>query len=233
MDGAMHSPGRQNQTACDHQLIKGPLFLLVLIAGLATGCERQVDIALSGAALKVSAVNSTPLKQVVDAAIEQTRYTRGYDPSYVRIDYPNGDVPIETGVCSDVIVRAFRKIGVDLQKEIHEDMKRNFSAYPKSWGLAKPDPNIDHRRVPNLMTYFKRQGKQVAITTRQADYLPADIVAWRLNNGLLHIGIVTDIQVEGTSRYKIAHNIGAGAQVEDVLFSWKVIGHYRYFRDQH
>jgi uncharacterized protein YijF (DUF1287 family) len=214
-------------------MIKASLFLVIVIAGLAIGCGRQVDTAQSAPALKVSAVNSTPSKQVVDAAVEQTRYTRGYDPSYVRLDYPNGDVPIETGVCSDVIVRAFRRIGVDLQKEIHEDMKRNFSAYPKSWGLARPDSNIDHRRVPNLMTYFKRQGKEVAITARQEDYLPADIVAWRLNNGLLHIGIVTDIPVGGASRYKIAHNIGAGAQVEDVLFSWQVIGHYRFFRDQH
>jgi uncharacterized protein YijF (DUF1287 family) len=212
---------------------RASLFLLIVTAGLAIGCEQQADTAQPASSINASAVNSTPLKQVVDAAVEQTRYTRGYDPSYVRIDYPNGDVPIETGVCSDVIVRAFRKIGLDLQKEIHEDIKRNFSAYPKIWGLTKPDPNIDHRRVPNLMTYFKRKGKEVAITTGQEDYLPADIVAWRLNNGLLHIGMVTDILVEGASRYKIAHNIGAGAQVEDVLFSWEVIGHYRYFRDQH
>src|SRR5205085_11646096 len=112
---------------------------------------------------------------VIDAAIEQTNITRSYDPSYVKLAYPNGDVPMQTGVCSDVVIRAFRKVNIDLQKEVHEDMAKNFAVYPNKWGLKKPDTNIDHRRVPNLMTYFKRQGKALAITTNAQDYLPGDI----------------------------------------------------------
>jgi uncharacterized protein len=169
------------------------------------------------------------LKKVIDSAIEQTRQTLKYDPSYVKLDYPGGDPPIEGGVCSDVIVRAFRKGGVDLQKEIHEDISRNFSAYPKLWGAKRPDRNIDHRRVANLMTYFDRQGKTLPITSDSKDYLPGDVVAWRLDNGLYHIGIVSNILREDKKSYYIIHNIGDGTRVEDVLFSWRIIGHYRYF----
>jgi uncharacterized protein YijF (DUF1287 family) len=172
---------------------------------------------------------SPALKPVVEGALEQTRYTVAYDPSYAKIDYPGGDLPLEKGVCADVVVRAFRKGGVDLQKEVHEDMRRNFSAYPNKWGLRKPDTNIDHRRVPNLMTYFKRMGKALAITDEPKDYLPGDVVAWELGNGLLHVGIVTNVKSEGGGRLNLVHNIGAGAKLEDVLFSWRVIGHYRYF----
>ena len=169
------------------------------------------------------------VKRVVEGAVEQAQYTISYDPSYVSLDYPGGDVPLERGVCSDVIVRAFRKAEVDLQKEVHEDMSRSFNAYPKRWGLTKPDANIDHRRVANLMTYFERQGKQLATSTRAKDYLPGDVVAWELSEGVLHIGIVTNILSEATSGYQIVHNIGGGARIEDALFSWKIIGHYRYF----
>jgi uncharacterized protein YijF (DUF1287 family) len=172
---------------------------------------------------------STALKPVVEGAIEQTQYTLTYDPSYVKIDYPGGDLPLDKGVCADVIVRAFRKGGVDLQKEVHEDMRRSFSAYPNKWGLRKPDTNIDHRRVPNLMTYFKRAQKALAITDDARDYLPGDVVAWELDNGLLHIGIVTNRKSQGGQNFSIVHNIGEGAKLEDVLFSWRIIGHYRYF----
>ncbi len=171
----------------------------------------------------VSTGLSPALKPVVENALDQTRYTTVYDPSYVKLDYPGGDLPIERGVCADVIVRAFRKGGIDLQKEVHQDMARNFSVYPKRWGLGKPDTNIDHRRVPNLMTYFSRMKKSLPITQDPKDYRPGDVVAWDLGNGLLHIGMVVNNQ------FHVVHNIGAGAKLEDVLFAWRIIGHYRYF----
>jgi uncharacterized protein len=171
----------------------------------------------------------TILKKVIDGAVEQTRYTFIYDPSYVKLEYPGGDPPAERGVCADVIIRALRKGGVDLQKEVHEDMKRNFSLYPRQWGARRPDTNIDHRRVANLMVLFERRGKSLAVSADPKDYLPGDIVAWRLNNGLLHIGIVSNIRTDDRTRYHMVHNISDGARLEDVLFSWKIIGHYRYF----
>ncbi len=172
---------------------------------------------------------SSQLKQLIEDAIAQTKITTGYDPSYVAIDYPNGDVPAETGVCSDVIVRAFRKAGIDLQKNLHEDMKSAWSVYPRKWDARGPDTNIDHRRVLNLMKYFDRQGKAVPITEQSGDYVPGDIVAWDLGNGIDHIGIVVNAWSEVSHRYLIVHNIGAGARLEDVTFAWKITGHYRYF----
>ena len=174
--------------------------------------------------------NSSPnLKVVIDGAIDQVGKTTSYDPSYQKIDYPNGDVPIETGVCSDVIVRAFRKVGLDLQKDVHEDMKRNFSAYPTRWGLSGPDANIDHRRVPNLMTYFTRQGKSLPISDRSDNFLPGDIVTWDLGLGSEHIGMVVNVWYKPSQRYLIVHNIGAGTRMDDILFAWKITGHYRFF----
>lgn len=176
-------------------------------------------------------ISDTPqIKQVVDSAIEQIGQTFEYDASYEKLGYPNGDVPVERGVCADVVVRGFRKAGVDLQKEVHEDMSGHFSAYPKKWGAAKPDSNIDHRRVANLMTYFERQGKSVPISNAPSDYVPGDVVAWDLDTHLLHIGIVTDARFKGMRNYLIVHNIGAGARIEDVLMSWKIIGHYRMWK---
>ena len=170
------------------------------------------------------------VEKVVNAAHAQTEVTRSYDPAYVTLPYPNGDVPRASGVCTDVVVRAFRDgAGVDLQKEVHEDMARNFSLYPKKWGLKKPDANIDHRRVPNLMKLFARRDKALPVTDKPADYAPGDIVAWDLGGGLLHIGLVSSEWAADTGRYKIVHNIGAGANVEDRLFEWAIIGHYRYF----
>ncbi|MDE5422639.1 DUF1287 domain-containing protein [Ancylomarina sp. DW003] len=151
-----------------------------------------------------------------------------YDPSYFSIAYPNGDVPADKGVCTDVVIRAYRLKGIDLQKEVHEDMKANFKLYPKIWGLKTTDKNIDHRRVPNLMTYFKRQGASEAITQHAADYQPNDIVCWRLEGGLTHIGIVVNRKSADGKRHLIVHNIGAGQVVEDCLFDFKIIGHYRY-----
>lgn len=173
--------------------------------------------------------NASPLERLNASAIEQTTLTTTYDPAYVKLDYPNGDVPIETGVCSDVVVRAFRKAGIDLQKELHEDMTAHFAKYPKKWGAKRPDKNIDHRRVPNLMTWFDRKGKSLPITRNGGNYQPGDIVSWDLADGRPHIGVVSTIKVEGTDRYAIIHNIGLGARAEDVLFEWTIKGHYRYF----
>jgi uncharacterized protein YijF (DUF1287 family) len=176
-------------------------------------------------------ISDTPqIKKVVDSAIEQTRQTFEYDASYTKLEYPNGDVPLERGVCADVIVRAFRNAGVDLQKEVHEDMARHFAAYPAKWGASKPDSNIDHRRVPNLMTLFERMARSVPITRKPSDYNPGDVVSWELDNHLLHIGLVTDAIAGGTSNYLVVHNIGAGAKIEDVLMAWKIIGHYRMWK---
>lgn len=170
------------------------------------------------------------LQKVIDYGIEQTTLTTTYDPAYVSLDYPNGDLPIEKGVCTDVVIRAFRKGNVDLQQAVHEDMVANFSVYPKKWGMKATDKNIDHRRVPNLQTYFTRKGKSLPITEEAGDYKPGDLVTWDLDgNGLAHIGLVTNIWSETSKRYIIVHNIGAGARLEDRLFDWKVTGHYRYF----
>ena len=176
------------------------------------------------------APNSSPaLKATIDGAIEQVGKTTGYDPSYQKLEYPNGDVPIETGVCSDVIVRAFRKADIDLQKEVHEDMKSNFFAYPTKWGLKDPDANIDHRRVPNLMTFFARKGKSVTSVAGSENFLPGDVVTWDMGFGTDHIGMVVNVWYKPTQHYLIVHNIGAGTRMEDVLFAWKITGHYRYF----
>ncbi len=148
-----------------------------------------------------------------------------YDPSYVRLAYPGGDVPLERGVCADVVIRAFRAIGVDLQVELHEDMRAHFAAYPRNWGLRGPDRNIDHRRVPNLMRYFERRGKRLAL---DGAYEPGDVVAWRLPNGLHHIGVVAGERVPDAARHYVVHNIGAGARQEDVLYAFEIIGHYRW-----
>lgn len=172
------------------------------------------------------------LYNLADAAFEQTKSAVVYDPAYVKIDYPNGDVPADRGVCADVVIRAFRVFGIDLQKDVHVDMAAHFALYPKKWGLKKTDTNIDHRRVPNLMKYFERKGKSLPMSTVAADYAPGDIVAYDLNGqGLTHIGIVARQTSEDGSRHLLVHNIGAGPQCEDVLFNWTIIGHYRYFGD--
>lgn len=151
-----------------------------------------------------------------------------YDPSYFSIKYPNGDVPADRGVCTDVVIRAYRKVGIDLQKEVHEDMKANFSKYPKIWRMKRTDKNIDHRRVPNLMTFFKRFGAEKSISKHAADYLPGDVVCWNLGGAITHIGIVVNKKSDDGERYLIVHNIGGGQVLADCLFDFKIIGHYRY-----
>ncbi len=163
------------------------------------------------------------------AAIERTTHQVTYDPSYVRIDYPGGDVSPDRGVCADVIIRALRSFGVDLQERVHEDMKTAFSAYPTHWGLSRPDSNIDHRRVPNLESYFTRKGVKLNASDDPSAFAPGDIVAWNLRGDagwLPHIGIVTD-RLAPSGRLMVVHNIGAGPKLEDVLLSWPQTGHYR------
>ncbi len=170
----------------------------------------------------------TQQKSLSDCALELTEQIVTYDPSYFSIDYPNGDIPTDKGVCTDVIIRAYRKIGIDLQKLVHEDMKKNFSKYPKNWGLKTTDKNIDHRRVPNLMTFFKRNGTEKQITQNKNDYIPGDVVSWSLDNGLTHIGIVVNKKSEKGKRNLIVHNIGGGQVLADCLFDYTIIGHYSY-----
>ncbi|POP42621.1 DUF1287 domain-containing protein [Superficieibacter electus] len=197
---------------------------MILISGLAVPaffCQAPM------AGTSVSATAPANLA-VASSVKQQVGKTLFYDPAYSRMEYPGGDVPLERGVCADVVIRALRSQHVDLQQLVHEDMKAHFAAYPQKWKLTRPDPNIDHRRVFNLETWFDRHHKSQPVTQNPADYLPGDIVSWRLDNGLAHIGIVADEQTwDGTPL--MVHNIGSGAKLEDVLFSWRIVGHYRYF----
>jgi uncharacterized protein YijF (DUF1287 family) len=199
------------------------LFVLAaVLAGLRAPAQTVAD---------ESGVHREFLKRLVAATVERTLHTVRYDPAYVKIPYPGGDVPADTGVCADEVIRPYRAVGVDLQKEVHEDIKQNFSAYPNKlrWLARRPDTNIDHRRVPNLMVFFARKGKTLAITRRSDDYAPGDLVTWDLGGDVPHIGILVDQRSAASGRYMIVHNIGQGPRMEDVLFNWKITGHYRYF----
>lgn len=180
--------------------------------------------------LTICAVNGQKdfYEKLSGSAIELTKDEVSYDPTYYSIDYPNGDIPKDRGVCTDVIIRAYRKLGIDLQKEVHEDMLHNFDLYPNNWGLTKTDKNIDHRRVPNLMVFFSRFGVMKPISENAEDYQPDDIVCWDLGGGITHIGIVVNKKSEDGKRYLIVHNIGGGQVLADCLFDFKIIGHYKY-----
>jgi len=173
------------------------------------------------------ATAATGAERLVAAAAAQIGVTTRYDGRYVRLAYPGGDVEADRGVCTDVLVRAYRMIGVDLQVEVHEDMRRAWDAYPKIWGLTRPDRSIDHRRVPNLQVFLGRHGEQLPPSEDPAAYRPGDIVSWTLPSGLPHIGLVAAAPVP-TERPWVIHNIGAGVQHEDVLFEYRITGHYRY-----
>jgi uncharacterized protein YijF (DUF1287 family) len=166
--------------------------------------------------------------RVAAAAEELTKDHVVYNGSNFSIPYPNGVVPELYGVCTDVVIRTFRTIGIDLQKEVQEDMKAHFSKYPKNWGLKKTDANIDHRRVPNLRTFFKRNGQSISLSQKATDYVPGDIVSWKWSNGLTHIGIVSKTKSKDEKRHLMVHNIGAGQVLEDCLFNFNITGHYRY-----
>lgn len=172
--------------------------------------------------------DNSRLTTLLAAAQARTEATVRYDGRYLRIPYPGGDVPDDTGVCTDLVIRSYRALGVDLQQRVHEDMRADFAAYPPLWGLSRPDPNIDHRRVPNLETYFGRHGERLRISEDPDDYRPGDLVSWRLPGNLPHIGIVSDQRSADGQRPLVFHNIGAGPQLEDMLFEYPISGHYRY-----
>ena len=185
-------------------------------------------VACSPALSHPAAPTDTVARRLISAALERMDRQVTYDGSYRRIPYPGGDVPDHIGVCTDLIVRSYRAIDIDLQVLVHEDMMEAFEEYPKIWGLEKPDPNIDHRRVANLRTFFSRQGAELTVTDASSDYQPGDLVTWRLPSGSPHIGLVIDRMTEDGGRLLIAHNIGEGPKVEDVLFTFPITGHYRY-----
>ena len=167
-------------------------------------------------------------EKLSNAALSLTRQEVVYDPAYYSLDYPGGDVPAGRGVCTDVVIRAYRILDIDLQKEVHEDMEAHFPLYPQLWGLERPDPNIDHRRVPNLMLYFKRHGTEKEISGMAEDYVPGDVVCWNLGGAVTHIGIVADRKSRDGERNLVVHNIGGGQVLADCLFEYRIIGHYFY-----
>lgn len=179
----------------------------------------------------VRPLDASIAEKLIHAAVAQTTAAVTYDGSYRRIPYPGGDVPASIGVCTDLIVRAYRAVGVDLQLRVHEDMKAAFGSYPQLWGLSRADPNIDHRRVPNLQAYLRRRGAHLPVSREAGDYLPGDLVTWTLPGTLPHIGLVTDQRSRDGGRWLIVHNIGRGPQLEDMLFHYPISGHYRYGGD--
>jgi uncharacterized protein YijF (DUF1287 family) len=187
-----------------------------------------LTLALPGPVTRGQGDSEPAAGRLVRAALERTNHRVTYDGSYRRIDYPGGDVPDHIGVCTDVVVRGYRALGIDLQQLVHEDMQTDFEAYPDLWGLTRPDPNIDHRRVPNLQTFFRRQGAELPVSRDGADYRPGDLVTWMLPRNLPHIGIVIDRLSADGERFLIVHNIGAGPEVDDILFEFTITGHYRY-----
>lgn len=203
---------------------------ITLIGLLHPGCHEKstsgepqsyISIEQDDSLMDFSEKLSRAAIQIIDPAIR-------YVPDYRVLDYPGGDVPAHTGVCTDVVIRAYRKLGIDLQKEVHEDMTRNFGAYPRLWNRSQPDRNIDHRRVPNLMTFFSRHGTVKPISDQSKDFIPGDIVCWELPNGMTHIGIVVHKRSLSADRPMVVHNIGGGQVMEDCLFSYQMIGHYSY-----
>lgn len=167
-------------------------------------------------------------QRLADSAFTLTFQDVRYDPSYFSLEYPGGDVPADRGVCTDVVIRAYRKMGVDLQVKVHQDMRAHFDLYPNIWGLSRPDRNIDHRRVPNLMTFFGRFGEALPLSNDPETFLPGDIVCWNLGGAVTHIGLVSGMRSADRQRYLIIHNIGGGQVIEDCLFRYRMIGHYRY-----
>ena len=187
-----------------------------------------IFLLIFGAQTNSLAQQPTFTSKLSNAAISLTKNAVVYDPTYFKIAYPMGDVPLGKGVCTDVVIRAYRKLNIDLQRLVHEDMVLHFNTYPNRWGLKKTDANIDHRRVPNLMVFFNRFGKSLPRTLVPTDYHTGDIVCWDLGGGITHIGIVIENRSKDGKRHLIVHNIGGGQVMEDCLFNWKIIGHYRY-----
>lgn len=174
-------------------------------------------------------------EELARAALSRTMHRVRYDGSYLKIAYPMGDVPADIGVCTDVVIRSYRELGIDLQEEVHKDIKRHFRKYPsrKRWGLRKPDTNIDHRRVYNLQTFFDRKGESIPISDDPANYKPGDLVTWQVGPKMPHIGVVLEmVSDDDPRRHLIAHNIGNGPVIDDMLFDFRITGHYRYHPEQ-
>ena len=199
-----------------------------IVRGAMAGAALVAVAATVGAQPRSAEPRPAFVRDLIHAAVAQTAGRVTYDGSYRRIGYPGGDVPAHIGVCTDLIVRAYRAVGVDLQVRVHEDMTAAFASYPHAWGLSHPDSNIDHRRVPNLQTYFRRRGAQRPVTDDPGAYLAGDLVTWMLPGNVPHIGLVTDQRSPDGQRPLVAHNIGRGPQIEDMLFAFPVTGHYRY-----
>lgn len=194
------------------------IFLLFLL--LAFCKQHSLQTESNDYLIEVNNTTSFGFK-LSNAAISIIDSSIKYAPDYVSIPYPNGDVPSHTGVCTDVVIRAYRKLDIDLQELVHEDMKQHFNLYPKIWGLCKPDTNINHRRVPNLEVFFSRFVKELEISNNPDEYKPGDIVTWLINNKLPHIGIVTHLKSDDKKRPMIVHNIGGGQVIEDCLFEFE------------
>lgn len=206
----------------------------VFLGGL-SGCSTQSSDSKASINMKRSPSAKQGLatpERLSYAALDRLRHRVHYDGRYIPISYPNGDVPQNIGVCTDTVVRSYRKLGVDLQRLVHEDMSRNFHAYPNlpKWGLSAPDPNIDHRRVHNLKAFFSRHGSRLPVTANPRDYRPGDLVTWSLSGDQEHIGIIVDRKSKADpNRHLVVHNISDGEKIEDVLFQMPITGHYRYF----
>ena len=166
---------------------------------------------------------------LVQAALERTHHQVTYNGGYFSMTYPNGDVPADVGVCTDVVIRSYRQLGIDLQADVHEEMQVHFEVFPQNWGLTKPDPNIDHRRVPNLQMLFSRKGVVLPVSQNPADYVAGDLVTWMVSGRLPHIGIIVDQRSDDGKRPLVVHNIGRGPRLEDMLFDYPITGHYRYY----
>jgi len=213
----------------------GPLLrsvALSLLAALAAACSQSAaPPAEPSASARVwpapSAAPAAPSPPLVAAARAQVGVVRLYDPAYVQLRYPGGDVAPDRGVCTDVVIRALRVQGLDLQRSVHEDMRANFAAYPSLWRASSTDRSIDHRRVPNLRRWFERQGWSLPVSADAADYRAGDVVTWDLGRGQTHIGIVSDRRSWDRRRPLILHNIARGTQEEDVLFAYEITGRYR------
>lgn len=224
--------------------VKGALFLLVLISlvGVMTyqtfvqdssaAVPSSLTFAEEGSDGSTGLEKTDRLSQFLNATIERTQVEVAYDPNYYEIGYPNGDIPKDRGMCTDLIIRSYRAIGVDLQQLVHEDMQEHFDTYSTTWKLAHPDPNMDHRRIPNLQNFFSRKAGQLPVTHDSKTYAPGDIVTWTLTHGASHIGIVVPNPKSSSDRPWVVHNVGLGPQWEDSLFSYQITGHYRYKLDE-
>lgn len=198
--------------------------LLIAAAPIPVPVPREKPQSVSSSAFATNDFG----RRLAEAAIGQTEAHVTYDPSYERLAYPGGDVAPDKGVCADVVIRAYRALRIDLQVLVHRDMVRAFARYPHRWGLTRTDTNIDHRRVPNLETFFRRQGRALTVSEAPGDYRPGDLVSWVVAGSLPHIGIVTGRHSPDGARPLMVHNIGQGPKVEDVLFAFPITGHFRY-----